>query len=269
MDLKHRNRVNVSGDGPFMLMFAHGYGCDQNMWRFLAPAFQDRYRTLLFDQVGSGASDLSAYDPAKYDALDGYAADVLELIDAYAEGRPVVFVGHSVSAMTGLIAGIRAPERFAGHVMVSPSPCYIDDGDYKGGFTREQIDELLETLESNYLGWSSATAPAIMGAPDRPELGQELANSFCRTDPEIAKQFARVTFLTDCRAQLPLLKAPTLVLQCTDDFIAPPTVGQYMKDHLPDCELVMVENHGHCPHMSAPSASAEAMNRFLSRLSGR
>ena len=265
MGLRERNRVNLAGEGPVTLMFAHGFGCDQHMWRFLAPGYAQRFRTLLFDQVGSGASDLSAYDPDKYDSLDGYAADVIELIDEFADG-PVVFVGHSVSAMTGLLAGLQAPDRFLAHVMVGPSPCYLNDGDYVGGFTREDIDSLLETMESNYLGWSSNMAPAIMGVPDRPDLGRELTNSFCRTDPEIARQFARVTFLSDHRDKLPLLQAPTLILQCSDDLIAPRSVGDYMQRVMPRATLRIIENHGHCPHMSAPAASARAMDEFLQQL---
>lgn len=265
MDLQHRNNVQLGGRGPVTLMFAHGFGCDQNMWRLLEPMFSDRFSTLLFDQVGSGRSDLSAYDPQKYDALDGYADDVIELVDAFAAG-PVVFVGHSVSAMTGLLAGLRAPQRFLAHVMIGPSPCYVNDGDYIGGFTRADIHSLLDTMAANYLGWSSTMAPAIMGVPDRPELSRELANSFCRTDPAIAQQFARVTFLTDLRDKLPLLTAPTLILQCSDDLIAPRTVGDYMHARIPNSELVIVENHGHCPHLSAPNASARAMDAFLRRL---
>jgi sigma-B regulation protein RsbQ len=265
MNLQQRNQVHLSGDGPVTLMFAHGFGCDQHMWRFLQPMFADRFRTLVFDQVGSGASDLSAYDPHKYDSLDGYACDVLELLEHFVDG-PAIFVGHSVSAMTGVLAGIRAPERFLAHVMVGPSPCYINDGDYVGGFTRADIDSLLETMESNYLGWSSNMAPAIMGVPERPELGRELTNSFCRTDPDIARQFARVTFLSDHRDKLPLLQAPTLILQCSDDLIAPRSVGDYMSRTLPNATLRVIENHGHCPHMSAPDASARAIDDFLRHL---
>jgi len=265
MDLRTRNKVTVQGEGPLTLMFAHGFGCDQNMWRFLAPRYAERFSTILFDQVGSGGSDLAAYDPVKYDSLDGYADDVLELIDAFATG-PVVFVGHSVSAMTGLLAGLRAPDRITAHVMVGPSPSYINDGDYVGGFSRADIESLLETLESNYLGWSSNMAPAIMGVPERPELQEELTNSFCRTDPAIAAQFARVTFLSDFRDKLPLLDAPALILQCSDDLIAPRSVGEYMQRRLPRGELVVIENHGHCPHMSAPVASTAAIDAFLHRL---
>jgi sigma-B regulation protein RsbQ len=262
MSIFRRNNVQVSGAGDTTLVFAHGFGCDQSMWRKLVPSFADRYRVVLFDLVGSGHSDLAAYDRTRYGSLHGHADDVVEIVSEFAPG-PVVFVGHSVSSMIGLLAHLKAPERFAAQIMVGPSPCYINDGDYVGGFERKDIEGLLETLESNYLGWSSNMAPAIMGAPEQPELAEELTNSFCRTDPEIAKHFARVTFLSDHRADLPRLQAPALLLQCSDDIIAPRTVGEYMHRVMPDATLVVVENFGHCPHLSAPVASLKAMNDFL------
>ncbi len=262
MTTKIRNNVRVSGTGPATLFFAHGFGCDQNMWRLLEPAYAARYRTVLFDLVGSGMSDLAAFSPAKYATLQGYADDLVEIVQEFGEG-PAIVVGHSVSAMIGMLADIAAPGQFAAHVMVGPSPCYINDGDYVGGFSREDIESLLDALESNYLGWSSTMAPAIMGAPERPELGQELSNSFCRTDPEIAKHFARVTFLSDHRAQLPQLATPTLILQCDEDMIAPVAVGEYMHRVLPRSTLQIIENVGHCPHLSQPGASADAMDQFL------
>jgi sigma-B regulation protein RsbQ len=265
MYMQQRNNVNIAGDGPATMVFAHGFGCDQNMWRLLAPRYAARFRTLLFDHVGSGLSDLKAFDRRKYETLHGYARDMLEIVDAYATG-PVIVVGHSVSATISMLAGIEAPERIAAHVMVGPSPCYINDGDYVGGFTRKDIDGLLDTLESNYLGWSSTMAPAIMGAPDRPELGIELTNSFCRTDPEIAKHFARVTFLSDHRADVARLTAPTLILQCSDDLIAPRSVGEFMERTLPRPTLRIIENVGHCPHLSAPGASADAIDEFMANL---
>jgi len=264
MTVQHRNNVKILGEGPLTLVFAHGFGCDQNMWRFVAPAYAERYRTVLFDLVGSGQSDHGAYDPKKYGALAGYAQDVLELVHEVAHG-PVLFVGHSVSAMIGMLAGIREPGLFLAHIMIGPSPCYINDGDYIGGFTRKDIEGLLNTLDSNYLGWSSTMAPAIMGAPGQPELGVELTNSFCRTDPEIAKQFARVTFLSDLRDQLPKLTAPTLIVQCHDDLIAPVSVGEYMQRTMLRATLAIIDNVGHCPHMSAPSACSQAIDRFLAQ----
>jgi sigma-B regulation protein RsbQ len=262
MTLQNRHNIQVFGRGTTAMVFAHGYGCDQNMWRLLTPAFEDRYRIILYDLVGSGLSDTTAYDRKKYGTLAGHAADVLEITGELTTG-PCIFIGHSVSAMIGLLAGIADPNRFAVQIMIGPSPCYVNDGDYVGGFSRGDIDSLLDTLDSNYLGWASATAPAIMGAPDRPELGQELTNSFCRTDPEIAKHFARVTFLSDNRSDVPKLRTRTLILQNTEDFIAPRTVGDYLHRTLPSSTLRVIENIGHCPHLSAPRSIAAAMNEFL------
>jgi sigma-B regulation protein RsbQ len=250
------------------MLFAHGFGCDQSMWRLVAPAFAERFQVITFDLVGSGGSDLGAYDREKYGSLQGYADDVLEIVDEFATG-PVIFVGHSVSAMVGVLATAAAPERFAAQIMVGPSPCYINDGDYLGGFSREDIDELLETMDANYLGWSSNIAPAIMGVPDRPELGAELTTSFCRNDPEIAKHFARVTFLSDHRGDLARTRTLALILQCSDDMIAPRAVGDYLHRQLPDSKLEVIDNVGHCPHLSAPIASSDAINSFLARVLDR
>lgn len=262
MSTRARNNVHVIGSGDEVMIFAHGYGCDQNMWRLLTPTFASRYRIILFDLVGSGRSDLRAYDRAKYGDLRGHASDVLEILAEFADG-PAVFVGHSVSAMIGLLAGVAEPSRFSAHVMIGPSPCYVNDGEYIGGFTRADIESLLDTLDSNYLGWASAMAPQIMGAPDQPALREELTNSFCATDPEIAKHFAHVTFLSDNRGDLPKLQTRSLILQCSDDIIAPLEVGAYMHRVMPNSTLRIVENIGHCPHLSAPQAIAEAMNDFL------
>jgi sigma-B regulation protein RsbQ len=244
------------------MVFAHGFGCDQNMWRFVVPAFEDEYRVVLFDHVGAGGSELAAYDEQKYSSLDGYAGDVLELC-AELELEDVVFVGHSVSGMIGVLAANAEPERFAKLILVSPSPRYLDDEGYVGGFGAADIDELLESLESNYLGWSSAMAPVIMGNPDRPELGAELTESFCRTDPQIARQFARVTFLSDNRADLGEVRVPTLVLQCSSDAIAPMAVGEYVDRALGDSALVVLRATGHCPNLSAPEETVAAIKTFL------
>lgn len=265
MNVQKRNNVHLSGSGKTMMLFAHGFGCDQNMWRLFAPSFGERYRTVLFDLVGSGDSELSAYDHTRYDSLHGYADDVLDIIEELASG-PVVFVGHSVSATIGMLAAIKAPERFAANVMIGPSPSFINDGDYVGGFERDDIEELLETLESNYLGWSSTMAPAIMGAPDQPELAEELTNSFCRTDPEIARHFARVTFLADHRADLLRVTTPTLIVQSNDDMLAPVSVGAYMHNAIAGSALSIIDNVGHCPHLSAPGESKSATDDFLKRL---
>ena len=258
-----RNNVSLGGlaDGQPML-FAHGFGCDQNMWRYVTPAFEAEYRIVLFDHVGAGGSDLSAYDRAKYSSLAGYAEDVLELCREL-DLHDVIFVGHSVSSMIGVLAAAEEPERFAKLILVGPSPRYIDDAEYVGGFTREDIDGLLDSLDSNYLGWSHTYAPVIMGRPDRPELGDELTNSFCRTDPEIARHFARVTFLSDNREDLRRVTTPTLVLQCSDDIIAPTVVGEYVHAQLANSELVYLGASGHCPNLSAPEETLDAIRTFL------
>lgn len=257
-----RHNVVVRGDGRRPMLFAHGFGCDQNMWRFVTPAFEKDYKVVLFDYLGHGRSDVSGYDPARYTSLDGYASDVLQICDAL-NIQHGVLVGHSVSAMIGALACAREPHRFDRLVMIGPSPRYINDGDYVGGFTRADIDDLLEALESNYLGWSHSMAPAIMGRPDRPELGEELANSFCRTDPAIARQFAKTTFLSDNRQDLARVPTRTLVLQCASDVIAPDAVGEFVHRHLPDSELVRLAATGHCPNLSAPEETVAAIAAFL------
>jgi sigma-B regulation protein RsbQ len=260
-----RNNVRVTGQGSKAMLFAHGFGCDQNMWRYMAPAFEDAYRVILFDHVGAGRSDLAAYDPEKYGTLDGYATDVLDICEELRLEK-VIFVGHSVSAMIGVLAAVRAPGRFEALVLVGPSPRYINDDGYVGGFSRHDIEELLNSLDSNYLGWSAAMAPAIMGNPDRPELGTELANSFCRTDPEIAAHFARVTFLSDNREDLSVVTVPTLILQCSDDIIAPASVGAFIHSRIAGSDLVTLEATGHCPNLSAPEETTAAVKAFLERL---
>lgn len=262
MDLQKRNNVSVMGNGSSTLVFSHGFGCNQAMWNYLAPSFCERFRVVLYDLVGAGLSDLSAFDKAKYSALDGYAHDLNEIIDQYAVG-PVIHVGHSVSAMIGTLADRLAPGRITAHVMIGPSPRYIDEDGYVGGFKRSDIDDLLDTLDSNYLGWSSAMAPVIMGAPDQPALSDTLTDSFCRTEPDIAKQFARVTFMSDNRKDVIGLTTPVLILQSTDDLIAPIAVGEYLHSVLPNSTYCLVDNVGHCPHMSAPHACATAMQAFL------
>jgi sigma-B regulation protein RsbQ len=263
MDATTRNNVKISGrpDGP-AVVFAHGFGCDQNMWRHVTPAFAGTHRVVLFDHVGAGGSDLRAYDRDRYSSLNGYAEDVLEICRELSL-QQVIFIGHSVSAMIGVLAAIKEPQRFRKLVLVGPSPRYIDDADYVGGFSEEDIDELLDSLDSNYLGWSSAMAPVIMGNPDRPELGVELTNSFCRTDPQIARQFAQVTFRSDNRADLPHVPVPSLVLQCSDDVIAPTPVGRYVHRKIPGSKLVLMRATGHCPNLSAPQETIAAIRAFL------
>jgi len=261
MGVIDRNHVTETGSGQPML-FAHGFGCDQNMWRYVAPAFAESHRVVLFDHVGAGRSDLSAYSPQKYASLDGYADDIIEICEEL-DLRDVIYVGHSVAAMMGVIAAGRRPELFDKLVLVGPSPRYIDDADYVGGFSAEDIEGLLESLASNYLGWSSAMAPVIVGNPDRPELGEELTNSFCRTDPDIARQFAQVTFASDNREDLARVTTPTLVLQCSDDAIAPEAVGHYVHQRIAGSRLVHLRATGHCPNLSAPDETIAAIRAFV------
>ncbi|WP_116452942.1 alpha/beta fold hydrolase [Blastococcus litoris] len=258
-----RNCVRVSGvaDGR-PIVFVHGFGCDQAMWRFVAPDFEVDHRVVLLDLVGSGNSDLSAYDPQKYGSLRGYAADIVEVCREL-DLADVVFVGHSVSAMIGVLALQQAPELFGGLVMVGPNPRYIDDDDYVGGFSRTDIAGLLDALDANHLGWSAQMAPVIMGNPQRPELAEELTNSFCRTDPEIARRFARVTFLSDNRADLAGVAVPTLVLQCSHDVIAPEVVGRFVHAQIPGSTFTHLQASGHVPHLSAPEETTAAIRAFL------
>jgi sigma-B regulation protein RsbQ len=265
MKTTQRNAVTLTGNPLGQpMMFAHGYGCDQNMWRLVAPAFADQYRLALFDYVGNGRSDLTAYDEKRYSTLDGYAGDILDILHEH-DLWDVVFVGHSVSAMIGVLAANREPDRFARLVLIGPSPRYINapTEDYVGGFGRTDIESLLDALDSNYLGWSSQMAPVIMGNADRPELGEELTNSFCRTDPEIAKKFARVTFLSDNRDDLLKLRVPALILQCADDVIAPSFVGDYVHRHTAGSTLVQLNATGHCPNLSAPEETVDAIKAWL------
>lgn len=258
-----RNNVTVTGDAAApAIVFSHGFGCDQAVWRHVAPAFERDHRVVLFDHVGAGGSDLDAFSPRRYGDLDGYARDVVEILEEL-DVTDAVFVGHSVSAMIGVLAARAAPARIGRLVLVGPSPRYVDDDGYTGGFAAEEVDELLGALGMNYLGWSSTMAPVIMGRPDRPELGDELTASFCRTDPVIAEHFARVTFLSDNRADLAGVTAPALVLQCADDALAPVAVGTYVAERLPDARLVRMEARGHCPHLSAPGETIDAIRAFV------
>ena len=262
MSVLERNNVQITGNGPQTMMFAHGFGCDQNMWRLVAPAFEGDFKVVLFDHVGAGRSDLAAYDSDKYSDLAGYADDVVEILRELGL-TGVVFVGHSVSAMIGVLASLKAPELFERLVLVGPSPRYIDDGKYIGGFSASQINELLESLADNHMGWSAAMAPAIMGNPDRPELGEELTNSFCRTDPKIAREFARVTFNSDNRADLPRVAVPSLIMQCSDDIIASTHVGEYVHNQIAGSEIVYLDAAGHCPNLSAPQEVISAIRAFV------
>ena len=262
MNVLERNNVKVFGTGTQPMLFAHGFGCDQNMWRFVTPAFEADYRIVLLDYVGSGKSDLAAYDPKRYATLDGYAQDVLDVVHAL-DLHDVIFVGHSVSSMVGVLAANREPERFARLVLVGPSPRYVNDAPYVGGFERSEIDGLLETMEKNYNGWANFLAPAIMKNPDRPELGEELEASFCSTDPVIARRFAEATFFADNRADVREVRVPSLILQCSDDIIAPTAVGEYLRSEMPGSTFRQLEATGHCPHMSHPEETIAAIKDYL------
>jgi sigma-B regulation protein RsbQ len=262
-DVLSRNNVKVFGSGTRPMVFAHGFGCDQNMWRFVTPAFEEEYRIVLFDYVGSGGSDLSAYDPERYGSLEGYARDVLDVCHAL-DLRDVILVGHSVSSMIAVLAANREPELFERLILIGPSPRYVDDPpEYVGGFERGDIEGLLDMMDRNYIGWANFLAPAIMKNPERPELGEELTESFCSTDPVIARRFAEVTFFADNRADLPGVRVPSLILQCSDDMIAPTAVGEYLHRQLPGSTLRMMEATGHCPHMSHPEETIRAIREYL------
>lgn len=262
VDILKRNNVSVVGEGTRTLMLAHGFGCDKNVWRHFIDAFKNHCLIVVFDYVGAGKSDLSAYDAARYSTLDGYAQDVLDIIEAL-QLRDVIFVGHSVSSMVGVRAALAEPRYFNSLVFVAPSPCYINDGDYVGGMEKADLDALLTIMESNYLGWSSLIAPQVMANQERPELGEELTANFCSTDPDIAKQFARVTFLSDNRSDLRKLKIKSLTLQCSEDILAPFEVGYYIQQHTPANTLVILNATGHCPHLSAPEETIQAVKEFI------
>jgi sigma-B regulation protein RsbQ len=263
MSAVERNNVVEHGPpGGRPMILAHGFGCDQSMWRYVWPSFADDHRVIVFDHIGAGGSDASVFDRGRYASLQGYADDVLEICRELAL-EDVVFVGHSVSAMIGVLAAAREPDRFGRLVLIGPSPRYVDDGDYAGGFTQADIDGLLDSMDGNFVGWAGAIAPVIMGNPDRPELGEELAGSFCRADPEIARHFARVTFLSDNRADLARVRTPSLILQCSDDVIAPDVVGRYVHGQVSGSRLVKLRATGHCPNLSAPEETVAAIRAFV------
>jgi len=258
----HRNNVTIHGNGSQTLIFAHGFGCSQKTWQEVAAGFENDYRVILFDYVGAGQSDLAAYDSKKYSTLEGYAQDILDICEVL-DVRDAVLIGHSVSCMIAVIASIKKPAYFKGLVFVSPSPYFFSDAQYDGGLKREDIDGLFSMMESNYLGWSSMMAPMIMGNQDRPELGEALAGSFCSTDPNIAREFAKVTFYSDNRDFLPLLNVKSLTLQCADDMLAPTRIGEYISQHASQNTLVKMKATGHCPHLSAPDETIAAIRSYL------
>lgn len=268
INVLRRNNVNVRGRGARPMLFAHGFGCDQNMWRFVAPRFEDEYKVILFDYVGSGRSDIAAYDAKRYGTLDGYAQDVLDVCGAL-DLHDVIFVGHSVSSMIGVLAALRDPHRFSRMIMIGPSPRYINEAPaYNGGFERADIEGLLNMMDRNFIGWASYLAPVIMKNEDRPELATELETSFCSTDPQIARRFAEVTFLSDNRADLQHLTVPTLILQCAEDVIAPPAVGRFVHEALPGSTFRMLEATGHCPQLSHPQETIRVIKEYLRSTAG-
>ena len=263
LDVMKRNNVVITGSGTQPMLFAHGFGCDQHMWRHVTPAFEDDYRIVLFDYVGAGRSDLNAYDADRYSTLDGYAQDVLDIVEEL-DLRDVVFVGHSVSSMIGVLAANRLPERFAQLVLIGPSPRYINaPPDYVGGFERTDIEGLLDMMDKNYIGWANYLAPAIMKNPNNPELAEELTESFCSTDPVIARRFAEATFFADNRSDLDEVQVPSLIMQCSDDIIAPQSIGEYMNAAMKDSTLRVMKATGHCPHMSHPEETIDIIREYL------
>jgi sigma-B regulation protein RsbQ len=262
-DVLRRNNVKVSGRGSRPIVFAHGFGCDQNMWRFVAPAFEENYRVVLFDYVGSGKSDIRAYNAQKYATLAGYAQDVLEICHALRLSE-VIFVGHSVSSVVGMLASITEPRLFSRLILVGPSPCYINHPpDYHGGFERADIEGLLDLMEKNYIGWANFLAPVVAKNPERPDVARELEESFCSTDPRVARRFAEATFLSDNRSDLAKVTVPSLIMQCSEDAIAPAEVGDYLSRHLPGSTLRVLEATGHCPHMSHPEETVRVIREYL------
>lgn len=257
-----RNNINIIGQGSKVILFAHGFGCDQNSWKFITKAFTDDYKVILFDYVGAGKSDVSQYSSEKYSSLQGYAQDVLDICEEL-NLEQIIFVGHSVSSMIGVLAAIKNPSYFEKLVFIGPSPRYLNEDGYEGGFERKDLEELFEFMDNNYLGWSSAMAPAIMGNADRPELGEFLTGSFCSTDPEIAREFAKTTFFSDNREDLQYLRIPSLTLQCSEDIIAPVHIGSFIKEHTADNSLVILQATGHCPHISEPHETVKAIKAFI------
>jgi sigma-B regulation protein RsbQ len=262
MDILTRNNVNISGKGTQPMLFAHGFGCDQTMWGHITPAFEEHYKIILFDYVGCGKSDKSCYDPADYSSLDGYAQDIIDICHALSL-RDIIFVGHSVSGMIGMLAAKLEPHRFSRIIMLGPSACYINDPHYKGGLEREMVDGILATIDAGTHDWAYNLAPVIMGNPDRPELAAELSTLFCELDPKVASQFARATFLSDNRPQLAALKVPTLIMQCSEDIVAPEAAGSFIHRSIPGSTMVKLQATGHVPQVSAPMETISVMKGYL------
>ncbi|KGO85925.1 sigma factor SigB regulation protein RsbQ [Flavobacterium rivuli WB 3.3-2 = DSM 21788] len=263
MDVLQRNNVRSFGKGSQTLLFAHGFGCDQNMWRFITPAFEAQFKIVTFDYVGCGNSDMEAYNPNRYSSLHGYAQDIIELCDAL-ELNQIIFIGHSVSCMIGALASIQRMYLFKSLIMIGPSAKYVNDDEYYGGFSNGDLEGLFEVMDYNYIGWASFLAPVVMKNSDQPELAQELEESFCATDPDINRKFARVTFFSDNRDDLKKLKVPSLIMQCSEDAIAPDEVGHYVAHNIPFSTFVKMEATGHCPHLSHPAETISIIHNYIS-----
>lgn len=258
-----RNNITVHGNGDKVLVLAHGFGCDQRMWRYVLPTLSERYKVVLFDYVGSGNSDPSSFSVDRYSSLNGYAKDVVDVFEAL-ELENVAFVGHSVSSIIGLIALLEAPNTIAELVMVCPSPYFLNDlPDYEGGFEQSDLQELMSLMDKNYIGWAHYLAPLVMGVNSSEALVEELSGSFCSTDPVIAKTFANATFFSDHRNLLPQCTARTLILQSASDSLASVRVGKYMHQHVPNSELEIIQAEGHCLHMTDPAVTASSIANFV------
>lgn len=261
-NILQRNNVQMVGHGPRTLLFVNGFGCDQTMWRYITPAFSEHFKLVLFDHVGGSLSDTNAYEPLKYATLHGYAHDVLAICKQL-DLQQVTLIGHSVGAMIGVLAAVAEPQWFQQLLLLCPSPCYFNEPGYHGGFDKDDINSMLQFMQTDYVGWADTFAPLIMGNPDQPSLADELSYSFCQTIPAIAQQFARVTFLSDNRLDIAHLKTPCVVLQSANDLIAPPEVGAYMEAHIPGSTLITLPVAGHCPQLSAPVETLLAMEACL------
>lgn len=266
MNALSRHNVQQTGHGS-PLLFAHGYGCDQSAWRFVAPFFQATHRVVLMDSAGCGLAWPEAYDRARHATLHGHAQDIVDVCEA-AGLQGTVLVAHSVNAISAVLAARQRPDLFSALVLLAPSPCYLNDGDYQGGFERHDIDDLLRVLDANHFQWARMMAPVVMGEDNGPELSEELATHFCRMDSSVARHFAEVTFLSDHRDDLDGLNGlgiPTLVMQCSRDALAPASVGDYLRTRWPQVEIARLKATGHCPHMSAPSETVAVLQAFLAR----
>ena len=264
LNILSRNNVHVQGNNGPLLLYAHGFGCNQTMWNQVTPYFESTHRQVLFDYVGSGKSDLASFDVKRYSSLQGYAQDVLDVCDALGLSNGVTFVGHSVSCSVGLLASIARPELFDRLVLLGPSPCFLNHPpDYLGGFEREDLEGLLSLMDQNYIGWANYLAPVVSGETEAGALTGELSDSFCSTDPTVARVFAQTTFFSDNRADLPLVSRPCLILQHREDALAPLGVGEYMHANLQGSTLKVLDVAGHCGHMSQPFLVAEAMRNYF------